>query len=73
MTIPFGDVVPALQRGTVDCGITGTMPAYKAGWHEVTSHVLTLPVGFSISFTIVSLATWSKLDDKTRAFMEGAR
>ena len=41
VTIPFAEVVPALQRGTVDCGITGTMPAYKAGWHEVTSHVLT--------------------------------
>jgi TRAP-type C4-dicarboxylate transport system substrate-binding protein len=72
VTIPFGDVVPSLQRGTVDCGITGTMPAFKAGWHEVTTHVLTLPVGFSISFTIVSLATWSKLDDKTKAFMETA-
>jgi hypothetical protein len=48
------------------------MPAYKAGWHEVTSHVLKLPVGFSVSFTIVSLATWSKLDEKTRTFMEGA-
>jgi TRAP-type C4-dicarboxylate transport system substrate-binding protein len=70
VTIPFAEVVPALQRGTVDCGITGTMPAYKAGWHEVTSHVLRLPVGFSVSFTVVSLATWAKLDDKTKAFME---
>lgn len=71
VTIPFAEVVPALQRGTVDCGITGTMPAYKAGWHEVTSHVLKLPVGFSVSFTVVSLATWARLDDKTKAFMEG--
>jgi TRAP-type mannitol/chloroaromatic compound transport system substrate-binding protein len=70
VTIPFAEVVPALQRGTVDCGITGTMPAFKAGWHEVTSHVLKLPVGFSVSFTVVSLATWGKLDDKTKAFME---
>ena len=72
VTIPFAEVVPALQRGTVDCGITGTMPAYKAGWHEVTSHVLNLPVGFSVSFTIASLATWNKLDDKTKAFIDGA-
>ena len=72
VTIPFAEVVPALQRGTVDCGITGTMPAYKAGWHEVTSHVLTLPVGFSVSFTIASLATWNKLDDKTKTFIDGA-
>ena len=72
VTIPFAEVVPALQRGTVDCGITGTMPAYKAGWHEVTSHVLTLPVGFSVSFTIASLTTWNKLDDKSKAFIDGA-
>jgi TRAP-type C4-dicarboxylate transport system substrate-binding protein len=70
VTIPFAEVVPALQRGTVDCGITGTMPAYKAGWHEVTTHVLNLPVGFSVSFTLASLATWNKLDDKTKAFVE---
>lgn len=71
VTIPFAEVVPALQRGTVDCGITGTMPAYKAGWHEVTSHVLNLPVGFSVSFTLASVATWNKLDEKTRSFIEG--
>ncbi len=70
VTIPFAEVVPALQRGTVDCGITGTMPAFKAGWHEVTTHVLNMPVGFSISFTAVSLATWNKLDDKSRTFIE---
>ncbi len=70
VTIPFAEVVPALQRGTVDCGITGTMPAFKAGWHEVTTHVLNLPVGFSVSFTAISLATWGKLDDKSKTFVE---
>lgn len=70
VTIPFAEVVPALQRGTVDCGITGTMPSYKAGWHEVTTHVLNLPVGFSVSFTLASVATWNKLDEKTRTFIE---
>jgi TRAP-type C4-dicarboxylate transport system substrate-binding protein len=72
VTIPFAEVVPALQRGTVDCGITGTMPAYKAGWHEVTTHMLRLPVGFTVSFTLASLASWNKLDDKTKGFLEGA-
>ena len=62
--------MPALQRGTVDCGITGTMPAFNAGWHEVTTHMLNMPVGFTISFTAVSLAIWNKLDDKTKAFLE---
>ncbi len=70
VTIPFAEVVPALQRGTVDCGITGTMPAYKAGWHEVTTHVLPLALGFTVANLVVSLNTWNGLDDKTRAFME---
>ena len=35
VTIPFGEVVPALEKGVVDCGITGTMPGYKAKWTEV--------------------------------------
>ena len=30
VTIPFGEVVPALEKGVVDCGITGTMPGYQA-------------------------------------------
>jgi TRAP-type C4-dicarboxylate transport system substrate-binding protein len=70
VTIPFAEVVPALQRGTVNCGITGTMPAYKAGWHEVTTHVITLPLGFTVGYLVVSLNTWNRLDAKTKAFME---
>ncbi|HWV83244.1 MAG TPA: TRAP transporter substrate-binding protein [Hyphomicrobiaceae bacterium] len=69
VTIAFAEVVPALQRGTVECGITGTMPGFKAGWHEVVTHVINMPVGFTVSFTAVSLAVWNKLDDKTKAFL----
>ncbi len=70
VTIPFAEVVPALQRGTVDCGITGTMPAYKGGWHEVTTHVVPLPLGFTIANLVVSLKTWDSLDAPTKAFLE---
>lgn len=70
VTIPFAEVVPALQRGTVDCGITGTMPAYKAGWHEVTTHVVPLPLGFTIANLVVSLKTWDGLDAPSKALLE---
>src|SRR4029453_8013406 len=70
VTIPFAEVVPALQRGTVDCGITGTMPAYKAGWHEVVSHVLSLPLGFTAGYLVASTNIWDKLDQPTKAFLE---
>ena len=68
VTIPFGEVVPALQRGTVDCGITGTMPAYKAGWHEVVTSVLEMPVGFTIIYTAVSENSWNKMSPATKEF-----
>ncbi len=68
VTIPFGEVVPALQRGTVDCGITGTMPAYKAGWHEVVTSVIEMPVGFTIIYSAVSEASWGKMNAATKDF-----
>ena len=55
---------------TVDCGITGTMPAYKAGWHEVTTHVVPLPLGFTIANLVVSLKTWDGLDAPSKALLE---
>jgi TRAP-type C4-dicarboxylate transport system substrate-binding protein len=70
VTIPFGEVVPALEKGVVDCGITGTMPAYKAKWPEVTNTLYRLPVGFTVGLWVVNLKTWDKLSPDTRAFMQ---
>jgi TRAP-type C4-dicarboxylate transport system substrate-binding protein len=66
VTIAFGEVVPALEKGVVDCGITGTMPAYKAKWHDVTSTLFRLPVGFTASVWVVSTRTWDKLNPATQ-------
>ena len=69
VTITFAEVVPALEKGVVDCGITGTMPAYKAGWHEVVTHVIEMPVGFTIIYSAASMTTWRRLDGKSRDFL----
>ena len=68
VTISFAEVVPALQKGVADCGITGTMPAYHAKWHEVITHVLQLRVGWGISFGAFSLKRWNQLDKPTQEF-----
>jgi TRAP-type C4-dicarboxylate transport system substrate-binding protein len=70
VTLPFGEVVPALEKGVVDCGITGTMPAYKAKWHEVTDTLFRLPVGFTASIWVVSLKTWNKLSPATQELLK---
>lgn len=70
VTIAFGEVVPALEKGVVDCGITGTMPAYKAKWPEVTNTLYRLPVGFTVGLWVANLNSWNKLSPDTRAFLE---
>ncbi len=70
VTVTFAEVVPALQKGVVDCGITGTMPAYNAKWYEVANYVMPLRVGWGIAFSAANLKKWNSLDAGTKAFME---
>lgn len=70
VTIAFGEVVPALEKGVVDCGITGTMPAYKAKWPEVTNTAYRLPVGFTAGMWVANLSMWNKLSEDTRKFIQ---
>lgn len=69
VTITFAEVVPSLQKKVVDCGITGTMPAYLAKWYEVANTAFYLPVGYTMTFTAVNLDTWNSLNEETQAFM----
>jgi TRAP-type transport system periplasmic protein len=68
--IAFPEVVPALQRGTVDCGVTGTLSGNSAKWYEVTTHLYPLVVGWAPWFTAVNLNTWNRMDAATRSFLE---
>ena len=45
VNIAFSEVPGALQRGVIDCAITGAGSGYSAGWYEVSDHLLTLPLG----------------------------
>jgi len=69
VTITFAEVVPSLQKKVVDCGITGTMPAYLAKWYEVSDTAFYLPVGYTMTFTAVNLDTWNALNEETQAYM----
>ena len=69
VTIAFAEVVPALQKKTADCGITGTTPAYRAKWYQVATHAYAMRVGWGISFGAFNLKRWNKLDKATQAFM----
>ncbi len=68
--IAFAEVVPALQRGTADCGVTGTLSGNTARWWEVTTHLYPLVVGWAPWFNAINLNTWNRLPPQTQAFLE---
>jgi TRAP-type C4-dicarboxylate transport system substrate-binding protein len=72
VSIAYPEVYSALERGVVDCAITGTGSGNAAKWPEVTTHIYNLPVAWALSGYMVNLGWWNKLDPQVRTFIEKA-
>ena len=70
VAIAFGEVYTALERGTVDCAVTGTGTGHAQKWYEVAGNLYTLVASWGISGYVVNLAWWNKLDPPVRTFLE---
>ena len=69
VVVNFAEVYGALERGVVDCGVTGTGSGNAARWYEVSTHMYTLPLGWSLAGYYVNLSWWNGLDPAVRNFM----
>jgi TRAP-type C4-dicarboxylate transport system substrate-binding protein len=69
VNLSFAEVVPALQNGTANCGVTGTGSGNSAKWWEVTDHLFPLVLGWAPYFSAINLDTWNKLDKPTQTFL----
>jgi TRAP-type C4-dicarboxylate transport system substrate-binding protein len=70
VAIGFPEVYAALERGVVDCAVTGTATGNGARWYEVTRHLYTLPIQWGIAAYGVNLAWWNRLDPAVRDFLQ---
>jgi TRAP-type transport system periplasmic protein len=70
VAIGFPEVYGALERGVVDCAVTGTATGNGARWYEVTRHLYTLPVQWGVAAYGVNLAWWNRLDPAVRDFLQ---
>ncbi len=70
VAIGFPEVYSALERGVVDCAITGTATGNGARWYEVTRHMYALPVQWGSAAYVANLAWWNKLDPAVRDFLQ---
>ncbi|MFA7665689.1 MAG: TRAP transporter substrate-binding protein [Burkholderiaceae bacterium] len=61
VTLAFGETQQGLQRGVVDCAITGASSANSAGWPEVSDYFM--PIGFqsAVQAYAINLGTWNKM------------
>ena len=71
VNVSFGEVPGALQRGVVDCAITGAGSGYNAGWWEVSTHLMPIPLGgWDPVVTAINLDRWNSLSDEQKAVLE---
>ncbi|MFK8080723.1 MAG: TRAP transporter substrate-binding protein [Granulosicoccus sp.] len=63
VNVSFAEVPGALQKGVVDCAVTGAGSGYSAGWWEVSTHLLPIPLGgWDSVVTAMNLDKWNALD-----------
>jgi len=71
VNVSFAEVPGALQKGVVDCAVTGAGSGYSAGWWEVSTHLLPIPLGgWDSVVTAINMDKWNSLDADTQALIE---
>ncbi len=70
ITLPFAEVVTALQTGVIDCAVTGIGSGNAAKWYEVANNLYNSPIDWSVGFYGVGLKRWQKLNPTVQAFMQ---
>ena len=73
--VAFAEVYTALERGILDCGVTGADPAYGQRWYEVTTHMNGFLVSLFNDNVVMNAANFEKLPEDIRAILieEGAK
>ena len=69
VSIPFAEVYTSLQRGVADCAATSTLAGNAQKWYEVSTHLVTLPLGWAISSHVANKNFWDKLEPGARSFL----
>ncbi|NYT77709.1 TRAP transporter substrate-binding protein [Alcaligenaceae bacterium] len=70
VTLPFAEVVTALQTGVIDCAVTGIGSGNAAKWYEVANNLYNLPIDWSVGFYGIGMKRWQKLDPAVQALLE---
>jgi TRAP-type C4-dicarboxylate transport system substrate-binding protein len=69
--VPFGEIVPALQRGIVDLVMTSVGTAGGFGFHNVAQHFATWRIGTIVPWSlVVNQNVWNRLPDALKPIVQ---
>ncbi|MCP4209056.1 MAG: TRAP transporter substrate-binding protein [Shimia sp.] len=70
VNVSFSEVPGALQNGVVDCAVTGAGSGYSAGWWEVSTHLLPIPLGgWDHVVTAMNADKWDGLSESDQTLI----
>ncbi len=70
VNVAFSEVPGGLERGVIDCAVTGAGSGYSAGWWEVSDHLMTIPLGgWDPVVTAMNMDKWNSLSAEQQAFI----
>ncbi len=70
--IPFAETVSSVEKGVVDCAVTGTLSGFEIGLSEVTTHVHAMALSWGISMFGANLAAWNAIPTDDRNVIRDA-
>jgi len=70
VTLPFSEVLQALESKAISCAIGGAYTAYTAKWFTQASHLYALAVGWNQELHAVNQKAWEKLEEPVQRFLE---
>lgn len=67
---PFGEIVPAIRKGVVDCAVTGTLSGNENGLAAIATHLSPMAINWGLSIFAANEAAWQALPPDIQGAIE---
>ena len=61
--LAFAEVYTAIERGILDCGVTGADAGYGQRWYEVTDYIIGPLLSFPSNNNVINAAKWASIPE----------
>lgn len=70
VSMPFAEVLKALESKSISCAIGGSYTGYIAKWYQASTHLYVMPVGWNQEVHAVNQKIWDSLNESVQKFLE---